>query len=132
MGRYELALGKDDEPQPKEESHVESVSKPEKIANSDGYPIQLVWVESLSDEDFAALKREIDLVIVDPSHVIVANYEIHWEQVYLTRDARAHIVTALNASPENIEDLKNQIDNALMDPDYTIICNYEAYWRQIP
>jgi hypothetical protein len=44
-------------------------------------PIRIVWAEDLSDMDVENLREQVDLALVDPDFSIIANYEVHWEEM---------------------------------------------------
>jgi hypothetical protein len=43
--------------------------------------MRVVWAEELSDSDTENLREQIDMALVDPDFSIVANYEIHWQEM---------------------------------------------------
>ncbi len=51
------------------------------IASRAMTPKRVVWAEGLSDTDTDQLREQVDLSLVDPDYSIVANYEIHWEEM---------------------------------------------------
>jgi hypothetical protein len=51
------------------------------IASRAMTPKRIVWGEGLSDIDVDDLREQVDLALVDPDYSIVANYEIHWEEM---------------------------------------------------
>lgn len=51
------------------------------IASRAMTPKRIVWAEGLSDLDADLLREQVDLSLVDPDYSIVANYEIHWEEM---------------------------------------------------
>lgn len=51
------------------------------IASRAMTPKRIVWAEGLSDVDVDQLREQVDLSLVDPDYSIVANYEIHWEEM---------------------------------------------------
>jgi hypothetical protein len=51
------------------------------IASRAMTPKRVVWAEGLSDTDVEDLREQVDLSLVDPDYTIVANYEIHWEEM---------------------------------------------------
>jgi len=51
------------------------------IASRAMTPKRIVWAEGLSDVDVEDLREQVDLSLVDPDYTIVANYEIHWEEM---------------------------------------------------
>jgi hypothetical protein len=51
------------------------------IASRAMTPKRIVWAEGLSDSDTDMLREQVDLALVDPDYSIVANYEVHWEEM---------------------------------------------------
>jgi hypothetical protein len=51
------------------------------IASRHMTPIRVVWAEDLSDVDVENLREQVDLALVDPDFSIIANYEVHWEEM---------------------------------------------------
>ena len=51
------------------------------IASRHMTPMRVVWAEELSDSDTENLREQIDMALVDPDFSIVANYEIHWQEM---------------------------------------------------
>lgn len=51
------------------------------IASRAMTPKRVVWAENIGEEEVDALREQIDLSLVDPDYSIVANYEIHWEEM---------------------------------------------------
>lgn len=51
------------------------------IASRAMTPKRIVWAEGLSDVDVELLRQQVDLAMVDPDYSVVANYEIHWEEM---------------------------------------------------
>jgi len=51
------------------------------IASRAMTPKRIVWAEGLSDSDVEMLREQVDLALVDPDYSIVANYEVHWEEM---------------------------------------------------
>jgi len=51
------------------------------IASRAMTPKRIVWAEGLSDTDVEQLREQVDLALVDPDYSIVANYEVHWEEM---------------------------------------------------
>lgn len=51
------------------------------IADRAMTPKRIVWAEDISDADAEDLREQVDLALVDPDYSIVANYEIHWEEM---------------------------------------------------
>jgi len=44
-------------------------------------PKRIVWAEDISEADVEDLREQVDLALVDPDYSIVANYEVHWEEM---------------------------------------------------
>lgn len=51
------------------------------IASRHMTPMRVVWGENLSVDDVDNLREQVDLALVDPDYSIIANYEIHWEEM---------------------------------------------------
>lgn len=51
------------------------------IASRAMTPKRIVWAEDISEVDLDDLREQVDLSLVDPDYSIVANYEIHWEEM---------------------------------------------------
>lgn len=51
------------------------------IASRHMTPMRVVWAEDLNDNDVDSLREQVDLALVDPDFSIIANYEIHWEEM---------------------------------------------------
>jgi hypothetical protein len=51
------------------------------IASRAMTPKRIVWAEGLSDVNVEELREQVDLALVDPDYSIVANYEVHWEEM---------------------------------------------------
>ena len=51
------------------------------IASRAMTPKRIVWAEDISDADVEDLREQVDLALVDPDYSIVANYEVHWEEM---------------------------------------------------
>jgi len=51
------------------------------IASRHMTPMRIVWAEQLNPEDVDNLREQVDLALVDPDYSIIANYEIHWEEM---------------------------------------------------
>lgn len=51
------------------------------IASRHMTPIRIVWAEELSEMDVENLREQVDMALVDPDFSIVANYEVHWEEM---------------------------------------------------
>jgi hypothetical protein len=51
------------------------------IASRAMTPKRIVWGDRISDADVQDLREQVDLSLVDPDYSIIANYEIHWEEM---------------------------------------------------
>lgn len=51
------------------------------IASRHMTPIRVVWAEDMDAADVEALREQVDLALQDPDFSIVANFEIHWEEM---------------------------------------------------
>lgn len=51
------------------------------IASRHMTPMRVVWAEDLNGDDIDNLREQVDLALVDPDYSIIANYEIHWEEM---------------------------------------------------
>lgn len=51
------------------------------IASRAMTPKRIVWAEGISEADIEQLREQIDMALVDPDYSIVANFEIHWEEM---------------------------------------------------
>ena len=51
------------------------------IASRAMTPKRVVWAEDISEIDVEDLREQVDLALVDPDYSIVANYEVHWEEM---------------------------------------------------
>jgi len=51
------------------------------IASRHMTPMRIVWADQLNPEDIDNLREQVDLALVDPDYSIIANYEIHWEEM---------------------------------------------------
>jgi len=51
------------------------------IASRHMTPMRIVWSEGLNPEDVDNLREQVDMALVDPDYSIIANYEIHWEEM---------------------------------------------------
>ena len=51
------------------------------IASRHMTPIRIVWAEELAEPDVENLREQVDMALVDPDFSIVANYEVHWEEM---------------------------------------------------
>jgi len=51
------------------------------IASRHMTPMRIVWAEGLNSEDVDNLREQVDLALVDPDFSIIANYEVHWEEM---------------------------------------------------
>ena len=51
------------------------------IADRAMTPRRIVWAEDISDSDAEDLREQVDLALTDPDYSVVANYEVHWEEM---------------------------------------------------
>jgi len=51
------------------------------IASRHMTPMRVVWAEDLNENDVDNLRGQVDMALVDPDFSIIANYEIHWEEM---------------------------------------------------
>lgn len=51
------------------------------IASRAMTPKRIVWAEDISQSDVDDLREQVDLSLVDPDYSIIANYEVHWEEM---------------------------------------------------
>lgn len=51
------------------------------IASRAMTPKRVVWGDKISELDVMDLREQVDLSLVDPDYSIVANYEVHWEEM---------------------------------------------------
>lgn len=51
------------------------------IASRAMTPKRIIWGDDISDTDAEELREQVDLALVDPDYSIVANYEVHWEEM---------------------------------------------------
>lgn len=51
------------------------------IASRHMTPMRVIWAEDLNDMDVDGLREQVDMALVDPDFSIIANYEIHWEEM---------------------------------------------------
>ena len=51
------------------------------IASRHMTPMRIVWAEDLSIDDVDNLREQVDMALVDPDFSIIANYEVHWEEM---------------------------------------------------
>ena len=69
------------------------------IASRHMTPMRIVWAEDLNSDDVDNLREQVDLALVDPDFSIVANYEIHWEEMGSSGrllDVEAEMESSLN------------------------------------
>lgn len=93
--------------------------------------INIIWAEGLNDKDLKILREQVELAMRDPDYSIVANYEIHWDQIPVNENLLARIVWTDHLDAKDTEVLKEQVDRALVDPNYAIVTNYEVHWNEI-
>ena len=51
------------------------------IASRHMTPMRIVWADQLNPDDVDQLREQVDLALVDPDYSIIANYEVHWEEM---------------------------------------------------
>ena len=51
------------------------------IASRHMTPMRIVWAEGLNDDGVDNLREQVDMALVDPDYSIIANYDIHWEEM---------------------------------------------------
>lgn len=51
------------------------------IASRHMTPMRVVWGEGLNPDDVDNLREQVDMALVDPDFSVIANYEIHWEEM---------------------------------------------------
>lgn len=51
------------------------------IASRHMTPMRIVWAEDLNPEDVDSLREQVDMALVDPDYSIIANYEVHWDEM---------------------------------------------------
>jgi len=51
------------------------------IASRHMTPYRLVWGEDLNDEQVEELREQVDLALQDPDYSVIANFEVHWEEM---------------------------------------------------
>lgn len=51
------------------------------IASRAMTPKRIVWGDRISEQDTDELREQVDLALVDPDYSIVANYEVHWDEM---------------------------------------------------
>lgn len=51
------------------------------IASRHMTPMRVVWAEGLNSDDTDNLREQVDMALVDPDFSIIANYEVHWEEM---------------------------------------------------
>jgi hypothetical protein len=91
--------------------------------------IRFVWAD-IEKKDLKNFRKVVEKAISDPDYSIIANYEIHWDEIELKKNPTARILWADISGPE-IENLRKQVDMALVDPDFSVITNYEVHWEEI-
>lgn len=69
------------------------------IASRHMTPFRIVWSPNLSEADVNDLREQVDLALVDPDYSIIANYEVHWEE--MGSDGRLMNLTAEYEQCEN-------------------------------
>jgi len=69
------------------------------IASRHMTPMRIVWAEGLNTDNIDSLREQVDMALVDPDFSIIANYEIHWEEMGTTGrllDIQAEDESSLN------------------------------------
>lgn len=160
MGRYEVALGHEPpkievpeapliedveehkaiEPPPTDENVVTRMPSLTTAAHSAtrrswrrNPTIRIVWANGLNDAELAMLRVEVERSIADPDYIIIANYQIHWEEIRVNTNRNTRrIVWADLINPFEIGNLQEQVDRAIEDPEFTIVTNYQVHWEEIP
>jgi hypothetical protein len=51
------------------------------IASRNMTPTRVVWAEGMDQNDIELLREQIDMSLIDPDYSIIANYEVHWEEM---------------------------------------------------
>ena len=51
------------------------------IASRHMTPIRIIWAEEMAEIDVDNLRQQVDLALQDPDFSIVANFEVHWEEI---------------------------------------------------
>jgi hypothetical protein len=51
------------------------------IASRHMTPMRVIWSDGLNSTDVDNLREQVDMALVDPDFSIIANYEIHWEEM---------------------------------------------------
>jgi hypothetical protein len=51
------------------------------IASRAMTPKRVVWADKMSEVDVEALRDQIEQAIIDPDFTVVANFEVHWDEV---------------------------------------------------
>ena len=51
------------------------------IASRHMTPMRIVWAEDLNPDDVDNLREQVDMALVDPDYSVIANYEIHWDEM---------------------------------------------------
>jgi len=93
--------------------------------------IRIVWAEGLNTKELKKLRKEIELALSDPDYAIIANHEIHWDEIKIKKNSTLRIVWADSINDKEVINLREQVDKALSDPNYIIITNYEIHWNEI-
>jgi hypothetical protein len=93
--------------------------------------INIVWAEGLSTTELKVLRKKIEESIKNPDFPIIANYEIHWDQIHIDKNAVGRVVWSDMIDEKEVEKLSLEVAKALKDPDYIIVVNYPVYWNEI-
>lgn len=51
------------------------------IASRAMTPKRIVWADKMSEPDVESLREQIDQALIDPDFTIVANFEVHWDEI---------------------------------------------------
>jgi len=51
------------------------------IASRAMTPKRIVWAEKMSEPDVQDLRDQIDQALIDPDFTVVANFEVHWDEI---------------------------------------------------
>ncbi len=51
------------------------------IASRAMTPKRIVWADKMSEPDTESLREQIDQALIDPDFTIVANFEVHWDEI---------------------------------------------------
>jgi hypothetical protein len=51
------------------------------IASRAMTPKRIIWADKMSEPDVEALRDQIDQAIIDPDFTVIANFEVHWDEI---------------------------------------------------